>query len=264
MDLGIRGRRALVFGGSRGMGRAAAQCLADEGVLVTIAARNPATLAAAAAQISANSGTVVTPVVADLTQAAGRAAALQACPAPDILINNADGPAPGDFRDLSRDDWLGALDSMMLGPIFMMRAVVDGMIERRFGRIINISSRSVKTPQGEMPLSNGSRLGLLGFVAGLSRQIARHNVTINNVLPGVFDTDAQKNHIRGMLGTDGKSADGKSYDQLWHERGSGNPAGRFGRAAEAGAFCAFLCSAHAGYITGQSLLIDGGGYPGTL
>ena len=259
MDLKLRGKRALVFGGSRGMGRAVAQCLADEGVLVTIAARNPDTLASAGAAISAKSGVAVTPVVADLTLAAGRAAALEACPAPDILINNADGPAPGDFRGLDRDAWITALDSMMLGPIFMMRAVVDGMIARGFGRIINISSRSVKSPQGEMPLSNGSRMGLIGFTAGLARQVARHNVTINNVLPGVFDTDAQKNHILGMLASSGKTS-----EQLWEARGRSNPAERYGRAEEAGAFCAFLCSVHAGYITGQSLLIDGGGYPGTL
>jgi 3-oxoacyl-[acyl-carrier protein] reductase len=259
MDLGLRGKRALVFGGSRGMGRAAAQCLSDEGVLVTIAARNPKTLASAAAAISAKSGVGVTPVVADLTLATGRTAALAACPAPDILINNADGPAPGDFRSLDRDAWITALDSMMLGPIFMMRAVVDGMIARGFGRIINISSRSVKSPQGEMPLSNGSRMGLIGFTAGLARQVARHNVTINNVLPGVFDTDAQKNHILGML-----AESGKTFEQLWEARGRSNPAERYGRAEEAGAFCAFLCSVHAGYITGQSLLIDGGGYPGTF
>ena len=259
MDLRLRGKRALVFGGSRGMGRAAAQCLADEGVLVTIAARNPDTLASAASAIAAKSGVTVTPVVADLTLATGRAAALEVCPAPDILINNADGPAPGDFRGLDRDAWITALDSMMLGPIFMIRAVVDGMIARGFGRIINISSRSVKSPQGEMPLSNGSRMGLIGFTAGLARQVARHNVTINNVLPGVFDTDAQKNHILGML-----ASSGKTYEQLWEARGRSNPAERYGRAEEAGAFCACLCSVHAGYITGQSLLIDGGGYPGTL
>ena len=259
MDLGLRGKRALVFGGSRGMGRASAQCLADEGVRVTIAARNPATLAQAAAEISAASGGTVTPVVADITWAAGRAAALAACPAPDILINNADGPAPGDFRGLSRDDWIAALDAMMLGPIFMMREVIDGMIGRRFGRIVNISSRSVKAPQAEMPLSNSARLGLIGFVAGLARQTVRHNVTINNLLPGVFATDAQKNHILGML-----ADSGKTFDQLWEERSRSNPAGRYGRAEEAGAFCAFLCSAHAGYITGQNLLIDGGGYPGTF
>ena len=264
MELGIGGKRALVFGGSRGMGRAAAQMLSNEGVLVTIAARNQETMRAAAAEIAALSGNAVTHVAADLTREEGRAAALAACPAPDILINNADGPAPGDFRDLDRAAWIKALDSMMLGPIAMMRAVVDGMIERQFGRIINISSRSVKSPQGEMPLSNGARMGLIGFTAGLARQTVRHKVTINNVLPGVFATDAQKNHILGMLAADGKNADGKTFDQLWEARGRSNPAGRYGRAEEAGALCAFLCSQHAGFITGQNLLIDGGGYPGTL
>ena len=259
MDMGIKGRRALVFGGSRGMGRASAQCLAGEGVLVTIAARNPDTLEQAAAEISGAIGVPVTPVVADITTAAGRAAAVAACPNPDILINNADGPRPGDFRQVEREEWIAALDSMMLGPIAMIRAVVDGMIERKFGRIVNISSRSVKSPQAEMPLSNSARLGLVGFVAGLSRQTVRDNVTINNLLPGVFATDAQKHHILGML--DGS---GKSYEQLWEERGRGNPAGRFGRAEEAGAYITFLCSAHAGFITGQNLLIDGGGYPGTF
>ncbi|MBL8381475.1 MAG: SDR family oxidoreductase [Burkholderiales bacterium] len=259
MDMGIRGRRALVFGGSRGMGRAAAQCLAAEGVQVTIAARNPDTLAQAAAAIAAATGVPVTPVVADLTTVAGRAAARAACPDPDILVNNADGPRPGDFRNVGREEWIAALDSMMLGPIEMIRAVVDGMIARRFGRIVNISSRSVKTPQAEMPLSNSARLGLVGFVAGLARQTVRHNVTINNLLPGVFATDAQRNHILGML-----AESGKTYEQLWEERGRGNPAGRYGRAEEAGACITFLCSAHAGYITGQNLMIDGGGYPGTF
>ncbi len=259
MDMGINGRSALVFGGSRGMGRATALCLAGEGVLVTIAARNPDTLEHAAAEISAASGVPVMPVVADITTDAGRAAALAACPHPDILINNADGPRPGDFRQVGREDWIAALDSMMLGPIAMIRAVVDGMIARKFGRIVNISSRSVKSPQAEMPLSNSARLGLVGFVAGLSRQTVRDNVTINNLLPGVFATDAQKNHILGML-----EESGKTYEQLWEERGRGNPAGRFGRADEAGAYITFLCSVHAGYITGQNLLIDGGGYPGTF
>ncbi|MDX3904492.1 MAG: SDR family oxidoreductase [Pigmentiphaga sp.] len=258
MDLGIQGRRALVFGGSRGMGRACALQLSQEGVHVTIAARTLATLEQAAAEISAQTGNPVRPVVADITTEAGRDAALAACPTPDILVNNADGPAPGDFREWTLDDWHQALDSMMLGPIEMIRRTVDGMIERKFGRIVNIVSRSVKTPQVELGLSNGARSGLVGFVAGLARQTVRHNVTINNLLPGVFATDAQRRHIEGML-----ASTGKTFEQLWEERGSGNPAGRYGRAEELGALCAFVCSAHAGYITGQSLLIDGGGYPGT-
>ena len=258
MKLGIEGKKALIFGGSRGMGKACALQLSQEGVQVTIAARTEATLAAAAAEIAAQSGQRVDYVVADLTQAAGRDAAIAACPQPDIVLLNADGPKPGDFRDWSPDVWHAALDSMMVGPIDIMRRCVDGMMERRFGRIINIVSRSVKTPQLEMGLSNGARSGLVGFVAGLARQTVRHNVTINNILPGVFATDAQRNHIQGML-----EMTGKSFDQLWEERSRSNPAGRYGEPEEVGALCAYLASSHAGFITGQSILIDGGGYPGT-
>lgn len=241
------------------MGRAIAARLAGEGVAVTIAARNHETLARTAGEITAAAGLPVAWVSADIATESGRAAALAACPAPDILVNNADGPAPGDFHDWSREDWIAAIDAMMLGPILMIKAVVDGMIARKFGRIINISSRSVKTPQVELGMSNGARSGLVGFVAGLSRQTVRHNVTINNLLPGVFDSDAQKNHILGML-----EATGKTFEQLWEERGRNNPAGRYGRVEEIGAYCAFICSEHAGYITGQNLLIDGGAYPGTF
>lgn len=258
MDLGIAGRKALVFGGSKGMGRACALELAREGADVVIAARTVATLEKAAAELSAEAGRPVRWVSADITTDAGRDAALAACPAPDILINNADGFPPGDFRDWTPATWHQAVDSMMIGPIEMIRRTVDGMIERRFGRIVNIVSRSVKTPQLELGLSNGARSGLVGFVAGLARQTVRHNVTINNLLPGVFATDAQRHHIQGML-----DATGKSFDQLWHERGTQNPAGRFGEAHEMGALCGFICSARAGYISGQNILIDGGAYPGT-
>ncbi|MES2398629.1 MAG: SDR family NAD(P)-dependent oxidoreductase [Pseudomonadota bacterium] len=259
MDLGISGRTALVFGGSRGMGRAIAERLSSEGVKVVIAARTEATLSAAASEISTQTGNAVHYAVSDITTEAGRDAALAACPSPDILVNNADGPEPGDFRNWRPEDWHSAIDAMMVGPIEMMRRTVDQMVERRFGRIVNIVSRSVKTPQIELGLSNGARSGLVGFVAGLARQTVRHNVTVNNLLPGVFATDAQRRHINGML-----ESTGKSFDQLWEERGSNNPAGRMGRAEEIGALCAFVCSAHAGYMTGQSLLMDGGGYPGTF
>lgn len=259
MDLGISGRSALVFGGSRGMGRACATRLAAEGVDVVIAARTEATLVEAAGEIEKLTGRAVRHVAADITTEAGRDAALAALPAPDILINNADGAPPGDFRQWKPADWHAAMDAMMVGPIEMMRRTVDGMMQRGFGRIVNIVSRSVKTPQLELGLSNGARSGLVGFTAGLARQTVKHNVTINNLLPGVFATDAQRNHIKGML-----ESTGKSFEQLWRERGSGNPAGRYGAAEEMGALCAFICSAHAGYITGQSLLIDGGGYPGTF
>ncbi|MCW5260183.1 SDR family oxidoreductase [Verminephrobacter eiseniae] len=258
MDLGIAGKTALVFGGSKGMGRACAQQLAREGVEVCIAARTRQTLALAAQEISAQTGHAVQYVVADITTPVGRDAALAACPAPDILVNNADGAPPGDFRQWTPADWHAALDSMMIGPIEMIRRTVDPMIARRFGRIVNIVSRSVKTPQFELGLSNGARSGLVGFVAGLARQTVRHNVTINNLLPGVFATDAQRRHIQGMV-----DSTGKSFDQLWQERGSNNPAGRYGEAEEVGALCAYICSAHTGYITGQSILIDGGAYPGT-
>lgn len=259
MDLGIDGRKALVFGGSRGMGRACALELAREGVQVVIAARTPTTLEQAAADIAAETGRVVEWISADITTDAGRSAALAACPEPDILINNADGMPPGDFRDWTPADWHRAVDSMMVGPIEMMRRTVDAMIARRFGRVVNIVSRSVKTPQLELGLSNGARSGLVGFTAGLARQTVRHNVTINNLLPGVFATDAQRHHILGML-----EGTGKSFEQLWQERGTQNPAGRYGEAQELGALCAFICSARAGYITGQNILIDGGAYPGTF
>lgn len=253
MELGIRDRRALVWGGSRGMGRAAALALAREGVDVTIAARNREVLEKAAAELS------VRAVVADLSTKEGRAAAFAACPEPDILVNNADGPAPGDFRQWSREDWLQTMDSVMLGPIFMIQLVLDGMIERKFGRIVNISARTVKSPQAEAGLSNGARSGLIGFVAGLARQTVRHNVTINNLLPGIFDSDAQRQHVRSIV-----ELTGRSYDEVWDSRAKENPAGRYGRPDEAGAYIAFLCSAHAGFITGQNLMIDGGQYPGTF
>lgn len=259
MDLGIAGRHALVFGGSKGMGRACAHQLAAEGVKVFIAARTESTLAAAAAEIGAATGGDVRYVVADITTDEGRAAALAACPAPDILVNNADGAPPGDFRQWTPEDWHAAIDAMMIGPIDLIRRTVDGMIERRFGRIVNIVSRSVKTPQLELGLSNGARSGLVGFVAGLARQTVRHNVTINNLLPGVFATDAQRHHIEGML-----ESTGKSFEQLWNERGANNPAGRYGRPEELGALCAFICSGHASYICAQNILIDGAAYPGTF
>jgi 3-oxoacyl-[acyl-carrier protein] reductase len=165
---------------------------------------------------------------------------------------------PGDFRDWSREDWIAALDTMMLAPIEMMRLTVDGMMARGYGRILNIVSRSVKIPQLELALSNGARSGLVGFVGGLARQTVAKNVTINNLLPGIFDSDAQKAHVRALV-----APGGKSFEELWRERAAANPARRYGRPAELGAYFAFLCSEHAGFITGQNLLIDGGSYPGT-
>lgn len=258
MDLGIEGRRALLTGASKGMGRACAMALAREGVDVTIVARGRDALEATAAAIRAETGAKVTAVAADVTTAEGRGAALAACPEPDILLNNAGGMPPGDFRTWTRDDWIAAVDLMMLPPIEMIKATVDGMMARGFGRIVNIASRSVKIAQPELGLSNGARSGLVGFVAGLSRQTVASNVTINNLLPGIFDSDAQREHIAGML-----DEMGQSFDEVWQARANANPARRYGRTEEIGAYFAFLCSVHAGYITGQNLLIDGGSYPGT-
>lgn len=258
MDLGLKGKQALVTAGSRGMGRACAHALAAEGADVFIVARKVAVLEQAAAEIAVATGAKVVPVVGDLTTPEGRAAAIAACPAPDILINNGDGEAPGDYRDWDRERWIGALDRMMLSPIEMMRLTVDGMMERGFGRVVNIVSRSVKTPQLELGLSNGARSGLVGFVAGLARQSITRNVTINNVLPGIVASDAQRDHVRGLV-----SMTGRPFDEIWAERARQNPAGRYGHPDEIGAAAAFLCGVKAGFITGQSILIDGGQYPGT-
>jgi len=256
MDLGLRGRKALLSGASRGLGKACALALAQEGADVTIVARTREPLERAAEELR-QTGVAVTAVAADITSRQGRDDALGACPAPDILVNNAEGRLPGDFRTWTRDDWISALDTMMLCHIEMIRLTVDGMMARGFGRIVNITSRSVKIPQLELGLSNGARSGLVGFVAGLARQTVKHNVTINNLLPGPFDTDAQREHVQGMVDAQ------HSFDDLWQGRVKGNPAGRFGRAEELGAYCAYLCSAQAGFVTGQNLLIDGGSYPGT-
>ena len=258
MELRINGRRALVTAGSRGMGRACAEALAEEGAEVFIVARKVDVLERACAEIARETGAKVVPVPGDITTEAGRAAALKACPAPDILINNGDGELPGDFREWDRARWHGALDKMMLSPIEMMRLTVDGMMDRGFGRIINIVSRSVKTPQLELGLSNGARSGLVGFVAGLARQTVARGVTINNILPGIVASDAQRDHVQVLADTTGRP-----FEEIWTERAKQNPAGRYGEPDEIGAYVAFLCSAKAGFITAQNLLIDGGQYPGT-
>ena len=258
MDLGLGGKRALVVGGSRGMGRACAVALATEGAELTIVARTRSTLDEAAALITRQTGAKVATVVGDITTEAGRGAALAACPTPDILINNGDGEPPGDFRNWTRADWHRGLDRMMLSPIEMMRLTVDGMMQRGFGRIVNIVSRSVKTPQIELGLSNGARSGLVGFVAGLARQTVARNVTINNVLPGIVASDAQKAHVEGLV-----QMTGRPFEEIWAARARENPAGRYGEPEEIGAYVAFICSARAGFITAQNLLIDGGQYPGT-
>jgi 3-oxoacyl-[acyl-carrier protein] reductase len=202
---------------------------------------------------------VVHTVACDITTPEGRAAALEACPEPDILVNNAGGPPPGDFRDWTRADWVAALDANMLTPIELIKATVDGMIDRRFGRVVNITSAAVKAPIDILGLSNGARAGLTGFVAGLARKTVRHNVTINNLLPGPFETDRLRSNVRTVA-----EAQGKPFDEVWQTRMESNPAGRFGDPAEFGAACAFLCGTSAGFITGQNLLLDGGAFPGTL
>ena len=258
MDLGIRGKKALLSGASRGLGRACALASPPKASM-SPSSRAPGTCWSAPARKSRTAtGVKVTTVAGDITTKEGRAAALEACPEPDILVNNADGPVPGDFRDWTRDDWIAALDTMMLSHIEMMRLTVDGMMERGFGRIVNIVSRSVKTPQLELGLSNGARSGWSASSPAWRGRPSGAASPINNLLPGIFDSDAQRRHIEGML-----EMTGKSFDQIWRERAAANPAKRYGDPKELGALCAFLCSANAGYITGQILVIDGGSYPGT-
>jgi 3-oxoacyl-[acyl-carrier protein] reductase len=259
MDLGIRGRTALVCAASKGLGKGCAAALAREGVRLVVVARGREAHETTAAELRARHGVDVVPVAADVTTDEGRRAALAACPAPDILVNNAGGPPPGDFRDWDRDAWVRALEANMIAPILLIRAVVDGMMARGFGRIVNITSAAVKSPIPELGLSNGARTGLTGFVAGLARRTVRHGVTINNLLPGPFDTD----RLRSNLEFNARSA-GKRYEEVRRARTEANPAGRFGTIEEFGDACAYLCSAQAGFITGQNLLLDGGAYPGTL
>jgi 3-oxoacyl-[acyl-carrier protein] reductase len=256
MDLGIRGRRAIVCAASKGLGRACAMSLAREGVAVTITARTKETLERTAEEIRAATGATVIAVAGDITTEAGRAAALAACPEPDILVNNAGGPPAGDFRNWSREDWVRALDANMLTPIALMKAVVDGMCARGFGRIVNITSASVKSPIPTLGMSNGARAGLTGFAAGLARQVARHNVTINNLLPGPFLTD--------RLRSNAAPKPGQSVEEAIAERAKNAPAGRVGDPAEFGDACAFLCAASSGFIVGQNLLLDGGAFNSTM
>ena len=259
MDLGIAGKTAIVCAASKGLGKGCAMALAREGVNLVITARTAAALEAVAKEIRDATGVSVTAVPGDITTPEGRVGALKACPQPDILINNAGGPPLGDFREWTEKDWQAAVNANMITPIMLMKAVIDGMIARRFGRIVNITSGAVKSPIPELGLSNGARAGLTGFVAGLSRQVAKHNVTINNLLPGPFATDRLDSAFARMAQTTGRDA-----AELREERRKQNPAQRFGTAEEFGAYCAFLCSAHAGYSVGQNVLLDGGAYPGTL
>jgi 3-oxoacyl-[acyl-carrier protein] reductase len=262
MDLGIAGKWALVCAASKGLGKGCAQALVGEGVNVVITARGAEALEATARELRALNPVVkVIAVAGDISTAEGRAAALAACPQVDILVNNAGGPPPGDFRDWDRAAWIAAIDANMLTPIELMKATVDKMAERGFGRIVNITSGAVKAPLENLGLSNGARSGLTGFVAGLARQsrLASRNVTINNLLPGFFDTDRIR---KTMQATSEKT--GKSVQELTAARAKAIPAQRLGIAGEFGDVCAFLCSAQAGYLTGQNILLDGGAYPGTF
>jgi 3-oxoacyl-[acyl-carrier protein] reductase len=255
VDLGIRGRRAIVSGASKGLGRACAMSLAREGVSLAIVARTEKPLLETAKAIGAD----VVAVAADISTAEGRERVLHAFPDPDIVVNNVGGPPPGDFRDFDREDWVRALDSCMLAPIEMMRLTLDGMIERRFGRIVNVTSYAVKMPIDVLCLSNGARAGLTGFVAGLARQVACHNVTINNLLPGVFNTERQQATVAAAA-----KQRGVDLVEMRRLKLASIPAGRMGEPEEFGDYCAWLCSGRAGYVTGQNLLLDGGLYPGTL
>ncbi len=259
MKLGIEGRHALVCASSRGLGRACAESLAAEGVHLTLLARGRDALEDTAEHIRRTHGVTVHAVAADITTPEGRAAARAAHPAPDILVNNAGGPKPGHFRDWDRATWLAAIDANMLAPIEMIRLTLDGMVARRFGRIVNITSSAVKAPIDILGLSNGARSGLTGFVAGIARNHVAHNVTINNLLPGPFETDRLLETARQWA-----QDNGLPEDEVLARRRAANPAGRFGRPREFGDACAFLCSAQSGFITAQNLLLDGGSYPGTF
>ena len=259
MDLGIAGRKAIVCAASQGLGKACATSLVREGVDVTICARTEETLAATADELKALGGGSVQHIACDITTDEGKEAVLAACPEPDILVNNAGGPPPGDFRDWDRDDWIKAIDANMLTPIFLIKATVDGMIDRKFGRVVNITSGAVKAPIEILGLSNGARAGLTGFVAGIARKTVKHNVTINGLLPGQFMTNHLMTNTKLMA-----DKAGADFDEFAAKKASEIPAGRFGDPFEFGEYCAYLCSAQAGFITGQNLLIDGGKYPGTL
>ena len=258
MDFGIKGKTALVCAASKGLGKGCAMALAAEGADLVILARGKPALDATADEIRRKTGVKVTALAADITTDEGKKAALAACPNPDILVNNAGGPPPGDFRDWSRDVWIKALDANMLTPIELIRRTVDGMIERRFGRIVNITSSAVKAPLDILGLSNGARSGLTGFIAGLSRKTIKFNVTINNLLPGAIDTDRLAANFEATARNRNISV-----EQARAERVASIPAGRFGTIHDFGAMCAFLCSQQASYIAGQNWLCDGGLYPGT-
>jgi 3-oxoacyl-[acyl-carrier protein] reductase len=259
MDLGIKGKRALVCASSKGLGRGCAEALAAAGVDLVLNARGAEALEATAAAIRAAHGVTVMAVAADITSDDGRARVLAAAGDIDILVTNAGGPPPGMWSDWSRDDFIKALDANMLTPIALMQAALPGMIARRWGRVVNITSQSVKAPIPALGLSNAARTGLTGFVAGTSRQVAEHGVTINNLLPGIHATDRADALDGGVA-----RAQGISLDEARRRREATIPVRRYGTAAEFGAACAFLCSVHAGFMVGQNILLDGGAGNSTL
>jgi 3-oxoacyl-[acyl-carrier protein] reductase len=259
MDLGLTGRTAIVCASSRGLGKACARALAAEGVAVVINGRDAERLAVTAAEIRAATGASVTAIAADVGTEEGRESLLAACPAPDILVNNNGGPPPGRFEDWDHAAWLGALESNLLAPVLMIRAVIGGMRARRFGRIVNVTSAMVKSPHALMGLSTAARSALTAVCKGLSREVAADNVTINNLLPERIDTDRQRfmAELRSAMG-------GITLDEAYAEMASSIAAGRLGTPEEFGAACAYLCSAQASYVSGQNLQLDGGSYPGLI
>jgi 3-oxoacyl-[acyl-carrier protein] reductase len=259
VDLGIKGRKAVVCASSKGLGKACAASLAEAGCEIFINGRDAASLAAAAQEIRTTTGAVVTAVVGDIGTEMGRAAMLEACPRADILVNNNAGPPPRNFRDLDHDTLVAGVEANMITPIMLIQAYVDGMIERRFGRIINITSGSVKAPLPGLDLSSGARAGLTAFTAGVARETAAANVTINHILPGAFDTDRLHAIARGQ-----SAKTGRSFEDVWAARAQAIPAKRYGDPKEFGNLCAYIASEHAGYITGQNFLIDGGAFPGAF
>ena len=259
MDLGIAGRKAIVCASSRGLGRACAEALAQARCEVVINGLDTVRLETTAAEIRQATGAKITPVAGDLATPEGQAALFRACPDPDILVNNNAGPPPREFRELTRQQILDGVIANMVVAIELTQKAIEPMLAKKFGRIVNITSGTVKLPQAGLDLSSGARAGLSVFVAGIARQVADRNVTINNLLPGAFETD----RLKTVLGGAAKRR-GITYEQAKADRIATIPAKRFGELSEFGATCAFLCSAQAGFITGQNLLIDGGGFPGAL
>lgn len=259
MDLGISGKTAIVCAASKGLGRGCAEALAEAGVNLIINARTEGPLIEAAEAIAAKYGVSVTPIACDITTPEGQAMVLSACPEPDILVNNAGGPPPGMWSDWDREDFINALDSNMLTPITLMKAVLPSMMEKGWGRVVNITSQSVKSPIAVLGLSNAARAGLTGYVGGTSRQVAPHGVTINNMLPGIHATDRAQSLDKGV-----SDAQGISMKEAAAQRMATIPARRYGTSAEFGAMCAFLCSQNAGFIVGQNILLDGGAVNATM